>query len=80
MIRIGISDDALSDLEDGFWFYETQSLGLGDYFVSSLRADIEKLKFTGGIHRKVYQDYHRLLYKAFPYAVFYTINDNEITI
>lgn len=30
MIRIRISADALSDLNEGFWFYETQQQGLGE--------------------------------------------------
>jgi hypothetical protein len=48
MIRI--SEDAFDDLNQGFLFYETQSAGLGDYFVSCLRADIEALRITAGIH------------------------------
>ena len=50
MIQVRISDDALLDLEEGFWFYESQAPGLGDYFLSSLRSDIEGLKiFYSGI-------------------------------
>ena len=40
MIQIRISEDALRDLNEGFLFYEVQEAGLGDYFVSQLRADI----------------------------------------
>jgi len=40
MIQILISDDALEDLADGFWFYEAQEPGIGDYFASCLRGDI----------------------------------------
>jgi hypothetical protein len=43
VIRIRISPGALQDLNEGFLFYEAQDPGLGDYFVSSLRADIEGL-------------------------------------
>lgn len=73
MIRIRISEDALKDLNDGFLFYEAQETGLGDYFVSSLRADIESLRISGGSHRIVYEDYHRLLSRVFPYGIFYTL-------
>lgn len=59
MMRIRISDDALHDLNHGFLFYETQEPGLGDYFTSCLKADIEGLRVTAGIHRIVYADYHR---------------------
>ena len=72
MIRVEISSDAFADLDDGFWFYEAQETGLGDYFASCLRADIEGLKISGGIHRRIYRDYHRLLSKVFPYGIFYT--------
>ena len=52
MIRIRLSEDALADLDDGFWFYEWQETGLGDYFSTCLRGDIEGLKTTAGVHRR----------------------------
>jgi hypothetical protein len=73
MIRVEISEDAQADLNEGFLFYEAQEPGLGDYFIACLRADIEGLKISGGAHRVVYADYHRLLSKVFPYGVFYTM-------
>ena len=73
MIRVRISEDALQDLNDGFLFYEAQETGLGDYFAACLRADIERLKVSAGVHRVVYQDYHRLLSKVFPYGILYTL-------
>jgi hypothetical protein len=80
MIRILISDDAVEDLEEGFWFYESQEPGLGEYFSACLRADIEGLKITAGIHRRGYRDYHRLLSRVFPFAVFYTLDGNEVAV
>ena len=47
---VDISSDAEEDLIDGYWFYERQSPGLGDYFRSCLIADIESLAYYGGIH------------------------------
>lgn len=76
MIAIQISEDALQDLNDGFLFYEAQASGLGDYFTTCLRADIERLRASGGIHRVVYRDYHRLLSRVFPYGIFYTMAEN----
>ena len=57
MIKVRISEDALEDLDDGFFFYEAQEVGFGDYFAACLRADIERLKVSAGIHRVVYRDY-----------------------
>jgi len=73
MTQVRISQDALQDLNDGFLFYEAQEAGLGDYFAACLRSDIEGLKISAGTHRVVYQDYHRLLSRVFPYGIFYAI-------
>ena len=72
MTKVRISEDAFADLNEGFLFYESQELGLGDYFVAAIRADIEGLKITAGVHRIAYRDFHRLVGKTFPYGVFYT--------
>ena len=80
MTGIRIAPEALSDLDDGFWFYEVQQPGLGDYFASCLRADIDGLKITAGIHRTVFRDYRRLLSRVFPYAIYYTLDSNEAVV
>lgn len=77
---IQISEDALDDLTEGFLFYEAQASGLGDYFTSCLRADIEGLRFSAGIHRIVADDYHRLLSRVFPFGIFYTVEPSTATI
>ena len=64
----------------GYDFYESQEEGLGDYFVSSVRADIEGLRISGGAHRVTYRDYQRLLCRTFPFAVFYLKDDRVITV
>ena len=76
MSQVRISDDALQDLSDGFLFYETQQAGLGDYFVTCLRADIEGLRIYAGIHRVVYGDYYRVLSRVFPFGIFYTLEED----
>ena len=80
MIRVRISEDAQEDLNDGFLFYEAQERGLGDYFIACLRADIEGLKISGGVHRVVYADYQRMLSKVFPYGVFYTMEPGSVVV
>jgi hypothetical protein len=77
--KILISEDAFGDRNDGFLFYEAQNFGLGDYFTACLRADIEGLKVTAGLHRKI-QGFHRLLSRVFPQGIFYTVQADEVTI
>ena len=80
MKKILISSDALSDLNEGFLLYEQQNQGLGDYFSTNLRSDIEELKISGGAHRIVYLQFYRSLSRVFPYGIFYTLKDEIITI
>jgi hypothetical protein len=80
MIKVRISEDALQDLNAGFLFYEAQEQGLGDYFTACLRADIEGLKVSAGVHRVVYDDYHRLLSRVFPFGIFYTIERDDAVV
>lgn len=71
-MRIKILSTAEDDLEDGYHFYESQSEGLGTYFLDTLYSDIDSLAYFAGIHRVVL-GYHRLLSKRFPFAVYYSI-------
>jgi plasmid stabilization system protein ParE len=80
MIHIRISEDAIVDLDEGFWFYEIQEAGLGDYFAATLRSEIEGLRITAGIHSRDYRDYHRLLSRVFPYAIYYTLAESEVIV
>ena len=80
MKRIRISSDALSDLNEGFLFYEQQDQGLGDYFTSCLRADIEELRISGGVHRIVHRQFYRSLSRVFPYGIFYTFEEGTVTV
>jgi hypothetical protein len=67
-------------LEEGYGFYEMQDTGLGDYFLSSLKADIEGLRISAGVHRIAHGDYHRLLCRTFPFAVYYTYAAKTVTV
>jgi len=79
-MRLQILDLAKDDLIEGFHFYEDKEEGLGDYFLSNLVSDIESIKMFGGIHRKVYRGFYRALSKRFPFAVYYTIEDDTVRI
>jgi hypothetical protein len=50
-VRVKIVDAAERDLENGYRFYESQSAGLGSYFLDSLYSDIDSLSYFGRISR-----------------------------
>ena len=77
-MRIRILKSAQVDLREGYWFYESQGAGLGDYVLDSLNSDIESLKIYAGVHGKYFKKYHRLLAKRFPFAVYYRVQNKDI--
>ena len=78
-MRVKILSSAINDLYQARLFYERQREGLGEYFFDSLFSDIDSLMIYAGMHAKFY-DYHRLLSKRFPYAVYYTVQEKEIVL
>jgi len=72
-VKIEILDLAEGDILEGFRFYEKQQPGLGSYFLNGIYSDIESLQLYAGIHRKAHKDFHRLLSKRFPFAIYYTV-------
>ena len=79
-MKIKILESAKEDLKEGFYFYEFQEGGIGNYFLESLSSDIESLKLFAGIHSIHFSNYHRLLSKRFPFAIYYRIEENEVRI
>lgn len=77
-MRIKILASAVADLHSARLFYEQQGAGLGVYFFDSLFSDIDSLVLYAGIHQMVF-GYHRLLSKRFPYAVYYT-RENDLVV
>ena len=74
-MKLEILNLAKFDLLDGFHFYEEQQPGLGSYFLTSIYSDIESLRLYAGIHLKPHRNFHRLLSKKFPFAVYYTVQN-----
>ena len=78
-MTIKILPSAISDLADGWRFYEQQNPGWGNYFGDSLFSDIDSLALYGGIHRQT-SGYFVLLAKRFPYAIYYSVDADTISI
>lgn len=79
-MRIELLDLAKEDLLEGFHFYETKEAGLGDYYLTNLFSDIERLKISAGIHRQSHRGFYRALSKRFPVAIYYTTADDAVWI
>jgi hypothetical protein len=53
---------------------------LGTYFLDSLYADIDAMLLFAGIHPKPFGRFHRTLAKRFPFAVYYDLSAETVTV
>ena len=78
-MHVELRVEARDDLADAAAFYDGQRDGLGDYFINSLFADLERLESEAGIHEIVY-GLHRKLSERFPFAIYYRVADPVIDV
>lgn len=79
-MQLHILASAEQDLLSGYAFYETQQENLGTYFLDSLFADIDSLILYAGIHPIHTGRFHRMLAKRFPFAVYYAVDGEIVTV
>lgn len=79
-MKLRILESAKQDLIGGYEFYEDQGEGIGGYFLDCLKADITSLRLYAGLHRKQFGEFYWMLSKRFPYAVYYTIEDDIVLV
>lgn len=78
-MRIQILDEAEQDITEGFRFYESREVGLGNYFMDSLISDIDSLQVYAGIHPVVF-GFHRMLAQRFPCAIYYDLHHTTVRV
>jgi hypothetical protein len=77
-MTIQILESAKRDLINGFYFYEKQREGLGNYFLDSLYSYIDSLLIYAGIHSVRFDEYYCMLSKRFPFAIYYHVRNETI--
>ena len=79
LIQIVFLGQVEGDLNAGRNFYEEQELGVGEYFVNSILADVDSLILFAGVHRKQF-GFHRILGRTFPFAIYYCTTEDEVVV
>ncbi|MDX2227436.1 MAG: type II toxin-antitoxin system RelE/ParE family toxin [Verrucomicrobiae bacterium] len=77
-MKIRILDPAIEDIAKARIFYDHQALGLGAYFMDSIFGEIDSLVLYAGVH-SIRHDYHRLVVRKFPFAVYCNL-ENEMAV
>lgn len=71
-----IEEDAVT----GYVWYETKSRGLGEDFLRMFYACANEIPSNPLLYQKVYHDFRRRLLRRFPYAIYFTIEKDQITV
>lgn len=79
-MNLKILPSANEDLINGYYFYEQQAQELGSYFLDALFSDIDSLMIYHEIHPVFFNHYHRMLSRRFPFAIYYTKENNDLVV
>ena len=79
---IKISEDAESDLDNAYIWYEIQKQKLGIDFIKRVDEGIRKIRTSPQRYHFIYKNIRRYLIKRFPFSIYYYIDEpvNEIKI
>lgn len=78
--ELSLTEDAERDILEAFSWYEERRSGLGEDFLTCVDASLQGIRRMPEMHAVVYRSFRRALIRRFPYAVFYEIDDQGITI
>ena len=67
------------DVINGYLWYEDKSRGLGEDFLRMFYASSNELMGNPLLYQKVHYDFRRRLLRRFPYAIYFTV-ENELVI
>ena len=75
-----IAPEAEHDLANAYDWYETQRVGLGEEFLGSVDAAMQGIQRRPLLHAMVHEEFRRKLVRRFPYAIFYDVLDDCVTV
>lgn len=79
-VELVLVPEAEADVEEAYAWYERRRAGLGEEFLSSVDACLERIRRHPGMYPVVYETYRRALIRRFPYALFYEHSGTQATI
>ncbi len=75
-----VRPEAEDDLADARRWYENRRASLGDEFIEPVDVAFDRIQRMPRVPAEKYRNVRRVLLKRFPYAVFYHLDDDQITV
>ena len=76
---VEVSPEAWDDLLEGVGFYDDHAAGLGGRFMDEMQEELRMLHRVARIH-SVHWGCHRALQEAWPWAIYYLLEDERIVV
>lgn len=78
--RFLVEPEAEAELDEAFIWYEGRAAGLGSEFLRALRAAFALIRRNPDQFPRVRGDIRRTLVRRFPYAVYYVVDPEQISV
>lgn len=79
-VEVRFAPEAAADATAGFRWYEEQRPGLGSQFLDCVLVCLQRVRRAPELHARVRGEFRRALVRRFPYAVFYELVDQTVTV
>lgn len=79
-LPIRLRPEALDELSDAWWWYETRREGLGDEFRACVDAAMAEIERSPLACEKVRGEVRRKVVRRFPYLVLYLVEEDHIEV
>ncbi|MCI5066705.1 type II toxin-antitoxin system RelE/ParE family toxin [bacterium] len=78
--KVRVEPEARADLVAAFDWYESQQEGLGLELLASAEATFSLLERFPEAYYEIYGDFRRAPIRRFPFALFYTIEEESVRV
>ncbi len=68
------------DVISGYEWYERKSSGLGEDFIRMFYVYASEISRSPLLYPKIYNKFHRRLLRRFPYAIYFTIENDQVIV
>jgi plasmid stabilization system protein ParE len=79
-MRLRYTDQAKTDIESAFSWYEQQRRGLGFDFLGCVEVVIENIQQMPRLYATHHDQFRRALVRRFPFSIFYSFEQEEIIV
>ena len=78
--KITFTPEAEQDADNGYFWYESNRIGLGREFLTAVDACLQSISRNPKTYQVLYKGYRRAVVRRFPYAVLYEETEIEILV